>query len=222
MQQGHKPERWQPAYNEFACDCAICQPELWAPTARGRLMSGLSVVGDYPSLLEPPHFAPDVLLLDTCVIQQLEWVRTRAPTLNDDVGWGSVRRLYGSVMAQELKALVGLRGPVEQVSEQPRAWVVGRSSWEELSRAPSHRRTRLLEEWRFWRERATCFQMTWTLSHGHCFPLFLRRTDGRARAKTPFPGWTAKSLMLACSVRFATAEMSSSSTRRSHWACPGS
>jgi hypothetical protein len=157
MQQGQQPERGQPAYNEFACDCAICQPELWAPTARGRLMSGLSVVGDYPSLLEPPHFAPDVLLLDTCVVQQLEWVRTRAPSLNDDAGWRSVRRLYGSVMAQELKALVGLRGPVERVREQPRAWVVGRSSWEELGRAPSHRRIQLLEEWRFWRERATCF-----------------------------------------------------------------
>lgn len=42
------------------------------PAERGRLLFGLSLVGDYPSLLKPPHFAPHVLLLDTCVIQQLE------------------------------------------------------------------------------------------------------------------------------------------------------
>jgi hypothetical protein len=157
MHREAQPETKQPIIDSCACDCAICAPELWVPEARGRLMSGLSLVGDYPSLLQSPHFAPPVLLLDTCVVQQLDWARTRAPALNDDVGWRQVRRKYGPDMTQELKALVGLRGPVKQASDRPSTWVVGRSSWQELCRAPSHRRTPLLEEWRFWRERATRF-----------------------------------------------------------------
>jgi hypothetical protein len=89
MQCEQQIERSQAVIEELGCDCAICAPELWAPEARGRLMSGLSIVGDYPSLLEPPHFAPMLLLLDTCVIQQLDWVRTRAPALGDAMTRGA-------------------------------------------------------------------------------------------------------------------------------------
>jgi hypothetical protein len=60
-------------------------------------------------------------------------------------------------MVQELQALSGLLRPVETVSELPSTWVVGQSSWRELCQAPSHRRGRLLQEWRLWRERATCY-----------------------------------------------------------------
>lgn len=143
--------------NPCACDCAICVPERWVPAARGRLSSGLSLVGGYPSLLHPPHFSPTVLLLDTCVVQHLEWIRERAPVLNDDIGWRYVSRHYGPAMAQELQALFGLLRPVEAAYERPSIWVVGQSSWRELCKAPQHRRVLLLREWRFWRERATCF-----------------------------------------------------------------
>jgi hypothetical protein len=157
MRAAHELEEVQPPADPCSCDCAICMPERWVPAARGRLSSGLSVVGDYPSLLQPPHFAPTVLLLDTCAIQHLSWVRTRGPFLNDDRGWRHVSRTYGPAMMQELKALSGLLCPVEQATERPSLWVVGRSSWQELSQAPLHRRTQLLEEWQFWRKRATCF-----------------------------------------------------------------
>lgn len=143
---------------ERECDCAICAPELWEPSKRGRLMSGLALVGEYPSLLKPPHLSPRPLLLDTCVIQHLVWARERAPELDDQAAWKRVLDHYGSELGLDLKALKGLVETVDREAAGPEPetfFVVGRSSWDELQRAPHRNRDRLISEWRLWRQRAT-------------------------------------------------------------------
>ncbi len=138
------------------CGCSLCAPDERSPDARGRQPSGLWPVCDYPSQTESPHFSPIPLLLDSCVIQHFLWARHRAPALGDSDGWERVRLQFGRAMGKELEAVHGLLVGVEEslgYDEGP-PFVVSRTSWEELSRAPRDRRDALLDEWRRWRARA--------------------------------------------------------------------
>lgn len=135
------------------CECSLCAPDEWLSEAAGLHPSGLHVVGDYPSLRRPPHFSPVRVLLDTCVVQQLLWTRVDAPDLADEQGWERVARRYGEKLGTELAALTGLRLGVEDaiLHDEGCVFVASRTAWDELSRAPRHRRNGLLEEWRIWR-----------------------------------------------------------------------
>ena len=135
------------------CTCSLCAPDKWLPEAAGLHPSGLHVVGEYPSLRQPPHFSPVRVLLDTCVVQQLLWTRVHAPDLADEGGWERVVHRFGEKLGTELAALSGLRLGVEDAisHDEGCVFLASRTAWDELSRAPRHRRIDLLEEWRMWR-----------------------------------------------------------------------
>jgi len=141
------------------CGCCLCTPEEYGELP-GTHPGGLQLVGDYPSLRVPPHMAPSHLLLDTCVVQNLLWARTRAPALLEDAAWGPVVERFGSGLGIELRALTGLLAGVEaelDVEDVLCPFVVTRASWHELLRSPKHRRDALVAEWRCWRARAQHF-----------------------------------------------------------------
>lgn len=150
----------QEAFEEerLECGCSVCTPEEWSESERGVLPSGLRLLEDYPSLIEPPHFPPMRLLLDSCVVQHFVWARERAPATDDELGWRRVRAVRGPAMTLELQALAGLLDGVEvairdfdELEYSP--FAVSRTSWCELAQAPRHRRDALLAEWRLWRTR---------------------------------------------------------------------
>jgi hypothetical protein len=141
---------------DSVCDCELCAPDDWKPHAVAEARVQLDQIGNYPSIVEPPHFSPLLLLLDTCMIQNFAWARSAAP-LNDEVAWSRVAARYGAAMTEQLKATTGLLlGAEETVSipEEGSPFVVSWTSYVEIGRAPESKRPRLLDEWALWRSRA--------------------------------------------------------------------
>lgn len=143
------------------CGCGVCCPDDVPREERGYGPEGVPLVGDYPSVRNPPHLGPVFLLLDTCVVQTLRWARTRAPALDDAEAWSRLRDRYGAPMRDELRALTGLRagidGALSVATHQGSPFLVGRSSWDEICQAPAARRAELVVEWRLWRSRHWTF-----------------------------------------------------------------
>ena len=140
---------------EEQCGCALCSPGLYGADPEAR-----QLVGDYPSQREPSHFAPEHVLLDTCVVQNLAWARRSAPALSDDDGWRQVDERFGATLGRELRAVAGLLPAVEatlDVEDVTCPFVVGRASWQELCRLTGPRGAYLRAEWRLWRSRIQRF-----------------------------------------------------------------
>jgi hypothetical protein len=173
------------------CGCSLCAPEEYG-VPPGTHPGGLPIVGDYPSVWEPPHQAPSHLLLDTCVVQNLLWVRTQAPPADDDEAWRLVNQRWGSSLGAELRALVGLLHGVEAILDVEDVlcpFLVTRASWLEFSCAPGSRGHRLMDEWRLWRSRAQTFDPITLESMPH--PMFTPMPEvlGWAPANQPsLPG----------------------------------
>lgn len=149
-------------YETFApaeCGCVLCDPDAYG-SPPGMHPGGLPVIGDYPSVWDPPHHAPPYLLLDTCVVQNLRWAREHAPAVGDRYGWDLVYRRFGPRLGSELRAIASLRVGIEGVESDestPCPFVVTLASWQELLQAPGERGIALRREWRYWRRRTQSF-----------------------------------------------------------------
>lgn len=100
------------------------------------------------------------LLLDTCVVQNLHWARTRAPDVGDEIEMRRLEERFGPAFAQELRAVAGLLEGVERILDvegELCPFIVSRASWQELCRARGTRGEELRGEWRLWRARAQDF-----------------------------------------------------------------
>ena len=105
-------------------------------------------VMDYPSSLGGMLGPPEPMLLDTCVIQNIEWVWDR---MEEDEGgsWSDERvqaleRRYGRTYANELLDLGSL---VDVLQWQGFPWLVSASSRAEFERLQSDKRTQLVAGW---------------------------------------------------------------------------
>lgn len=152
------------------CVCCLCAPEDYVDAEPDVHPGGLHLVGDYPSLREPPHQAPAQLLVDTCVVQNFHWARTRAPELSDTAGWQHVEKVFGKAFALELRAVFGLLRGTEEILFPSVffPFVMSRTAWLELSRARGTRAEGLREEWRRWRSRAQDYDLDaapWPIPH---------------------------------------------------------
>ena len=103
---------------------------------------------DYPSSLGGMLGPPEPMLLDTCVIQNIEWVWDR---MEEDEGgsWSDKRvqaleRRYGSTFANELLDLGSL---VDVLQWQGFPWLVSASSRAEFERLQSDKRSQLVAGW---------------------------------------------------------------------------
>ena len=86
------------------------------------------------------------MLLDTCVVQNLEWVYARH---SEDREWTSSEEQslvarYGKPHANELLALWDLVGDFEEASSTL-PWLVSESAREELARHPGKKRATLTQ-----------------------------------------------------------------------------
>jgi len=95
------------------------------------------------------------MLLDTCVVQNIEWVYARH---SEDREWTSSEEeslvaRYGKPHANELLALWDLVGAFEEASSTL-PWLVSESAREELNRHPGTKRARLVQGWSYWDESA--------------------------------------------------------------------
>lgn len=153
------PTAEERARNRHECGCSLCDAEH-DDGAEEIHPGGFPLMGDYPSLRHPPHQAPWHLLLDSCVVQNLSWAQASAPALDDELGWRRLDQRYGVTLGRELRAAVGLANAIVLGSAGHYPFLVGRSSWHELSAATGRRGERARDEWRSIRAKAETYDDT--------------------------------------------------------------
>lgn len=105
------------------------------------------------SVSHSPLGPPEPMLLDTCVIQNLEWVyaqgRIEAPWTDQDTE--RLRTRFGRALAEDLFALRNLVHAFEWRSEYL-PWIVSAQSKIEFGNHQGTRKNALISGWQYWRD----------------------------------------------------------------------
>jgi hypothetical protein len=101
---------------------------------------------DYPSQRQAGLGPPEPMLLDTCVIQNIEWVWDR---IEEDTDWTTERvgELQGTVGRKFADELLALGGLVSHFQWEGFPWVVSASARDEFERHAGPKRLGLLSGW---------------------------------------------------------------------------